>query len=75
MAVLTEEERQELKALVASPSIRGDLQILSRRRARHFIVDGQVDLDRVVAFLTEFNELINHQPKPFKKIIDHTMKL
>jgi hypothetical protein len=75
MAVLTEEERRELKELAASPVLREDLQTLSRLRARHFIVDGRVDLDRVMAFLTEFNEMIHHQPKPFKKILDHDMKL
>ncbi len=75
MAVLTEQERRELKELAASPSLREDLQTLSRLRSHHFIFAGRVDLDRVVAFLTDFNEMINHQPKPFKKIIDHDMKL
>lgn len=75
MAVLTEQERRELKELAASPALREDLRFLSRCRYRHFIRAGRVDLDQVVAFLTEFNEMINHQPKPFKKIIDHDMKL
>ena len=75
MAVLTEEERRELQELAASPALREDLQTLARRRARHFWRDGQVDIDLVLAFLTEFNEMINHQPKPFKAIIDHDMRL
>jgi hypothetical protein len=75
MAVLTEQERRELKELAASSSLREDLQILSRRHSRHFFRDGRVDVDLIVVFLTEFNEMINHQPKPFKKIIDHDMRL
>jgi hypothetical protein len=75
MAVLTEEERRELKELAASLALREDLQTLARRRARHFVRNGQVDVDLAVAFLTEINEMINHQPKPFKAIIDGDMRL
>ena len=75
MALLTEQERQELKELAASPALREDLQTLARRRSYHFFRDGRVDVDLVVAFLTEFNDMINHRPKPFKKIIDLNMKL
>jgi hypothetical protein len=75
MANLSEEERQELKELAASPTLKEDLQTLARRRTRHFWRDGQVDLDRALAFLMEFNEMINHQPKNFKAIIDRDMRL
>ena len=75
MGILTEEERRELKELAASAALREDMQTLARRRARHFLRDGRVDIDLVVTFLTEFNEMINHQPKPFKVIIDRDMRL
>jgi hypothetical protein len=75
MAILSEAECQELKELAASPSLRDDLRNLARRQAGHFLRDGEVDLDLVVAFLTEFNEMIDHQPKPFKQISDENMKL
>jgi hypothetical protein len=75
MAILSEQERRELKELAASPALREDLQTLARRRSRHFFRNGQVDVDLVVAFLTEFNDMINHRPKPFKKIIDRNLKL
>ena len=75
MGILTEEERRELKELAASAALREDMQTLARRRARHFRRDGRVDIDLVVTFLTEFNEMINHQPKPFKAIIDRDMRL
>jgi hypothetical protein len=75
MAVLTEDERRELKELAASSSLREDLQALSRLSSRQFFRAGKVDVDLVLAFLDEFNEMINHQPKPFKKIIDRDMRL
>ena len=75
MAVLTDQERRELEELAASASLREDLQGLSRCRFRHFIREGRVNVDQVVTFSTDFNEMIKHQPKPFKKIIDHNMKL
>jgi hypothetical protein len=75
MAGLTDEERRELKELAASAALREDLHTLARRRVRHFWRDGQVDIDQALAFLIEFNEMINHQPKPFKAIIDRDMRL
>ena len=68
MGILTEEERRELKELAASGALREDMQTLARPH-------GRVDIDLVVTFLTEFNEMINHQPKPFKAIIDRDMRL
>ena len=47
MAVLTEQERRELKELAASPALREDLQFLSRCRYRHFIREGRVALAQV----------------------------
>ncbi|MBI4378146.1 MAG: nucleotidyl transferase AbiEii/AbiGii toxin family protein [Nitrospinae bacterium] len=40
-----------------------------------FIKDGRVDVDAYIEFGTQFNELINHEPKSFKPIIDRVMKL
>lgn len=39
------------------------------------LIDGKVDMDKLVDFLTQYNEFINHNPRPFKKIIDKDMKL
>jgi hypothetical protein len=75
MAVLTEAERRELRELAASASLREDMQTLSRLSVRHFFRDGEVDVDLVVAFFDEFNEMIDHQPKPFKPIIERDMRL
>jgi hypothetical protein len=39
------------------------------------LVNGSVDLDRLLEFFNQFNEFINHQPKPFAPMIDKDMRL
>ena len=39
------------------------------------VIDGKIDMDRLLEFLTEYNEFINHKPKPFKPMVDREMKL
>ena len=51
------------------------MKYVSAHRHNPLIVDGEVDLDRFITFLTEYNEFINHKPKPFKPMIDRIMKL
>jgi hypothetical protein len=36
---------------------------------------GKIELDRLIEFLTGFNAFINHEPKPFKPMIDREMRL
>jgi hypothetical protein len=72
---LSIKEREELVALVKSSSFKEDMQYLSAHRHNPLIVNGKVDPDRYITFVTEYNEFINHQPKPFKPIIDKIMKL
>jgi len=38
-------------------------------------VDVHPDMDRLLEFLPQFNEFINHEPREFKKIIDRNMRL
>lgn len=75
MARLTDEERRELRELAAGAALRQDLRLVSDRRRRLFQRRGQADIDLLVAFLVEFNEMIDHRPKPFKKIVARDMKL
>lgn len=75
MAELSESERNELKALAGSESLKKDMRYLMEHRHNPVLVDGKVDLDRLVDFLTGFNEFIKHEPKPFKPMIDRVMKL
>jgi hypothetical protein len=72
---LSIKEKEELVALAKSSSFKEDMQYLAAHRHTPLIVDGKVDLDRYITFVTEYNAFINHQPKPFKPIIDKMMKL
>jgi hypothetical protein len=72
---LSKNEKEELIALARSSSLKKDMQYLSAHRHNPLIVNGKVDPDRYITFVTEYNEFINHRPKPFKPIIDKMMKL
>lgn len=73
--VIREDEKRELLRLACSSFLREDMKYLSTHRHNPVIVDGKVNMDRLIEFLNGFNEFINHQPKPFKKIIDRDMRL
>ncbi|MBI5639742.1 MAG: hypothetical protein HZA17_04885 [Nitrospirae bacterium] len=75
MALLSEDEKKEMLRLAGSLSLKEDMEYLSSHRHNPAIKDGKIDMDRLLEFLTEFNEFINHQPKPFRKIIDEDMRL
>ena len=72
---LSIKEKEELVALAKSSALKKDMQYLAAHRHNPLIVDGKVDLDRYITFLTEYNEFINHQPKPFKPMVEKIMKL
>ena len=75
MAAIGKQEREEMLRLAASLSLREDMNYLSAHRHNPVIVAGKVDLDRLIEFLTHFNEFINHKPRPFKPMVDKDMKL
>lgn len=75
MAKISDAEKTELLRLVKSTSIKKDMELISNQRYNPVIIDGKVNMDRVLEFLTQFNEFINHEPKPFEAIIDKEMKL
>ncbi len=69
------DEKEELLKLAGSASLREDMRYLSAHRHNPLMVDGQVNMDRLLDFLNSYNEFINHEPKPFKPMIDREMKL
>jgi hypothetical protein len=75
MAKISEQEKRELLRLAGSLSLREDMEYLSSHRHNPVLVNGMVDMDRLIEFLTQFNEFINHEPKPFMPMIDKEMKL
>jgi hypothetical protein len=74
-SMMPEDGKQECTELSQSEAIRDDMRRLAENRHGPFLKDGKVDLDRYIDFLNEFNEFINHMPKPFKPIQDRIMKL
>ncbi len=72
---LSKKEKEELLRLVESSALREDMRYLSKNRHNPVIVNGKVDMNRLITFLTQFNEFINHEPKLFKPMIDRVMKL
>jgi len=75
MPLISELERQEMLRLAASRSLRDDMEYLASHRHNRLLVNGIVDMDRLIEFVTQFNEFINHKPKPFVPMIDRDMKL
>jgi hypothetical protein len=75
MGKLSDKEKEELQRVAASTLLRKDMQHLSANRFNPFIEGQTINMDRLLIFLTEYNEFINHTPKPFKPIIDRIMKL
>lgn len=72
---MNQNEKKEWLALSASQSFKEDMRHLKENRHNPFLKDGQVDLDKLIEFLTVTNEFFNHQQKPFKPMIDKIMKL
>jgi len=75
MEKLSKKEKEELQRVAASVLFRKDMQHLSANRFNPLIEGQTINMDRLLIFLTEYNEFINHTPKPFKPIIDRIMKL
>lgn len=73
--MLSDEEKRELLKVAKSSKLRSDFRKLSKNRINPFIINGNVDVDLIVEFLTECNTFVNYAPKPFRKIIDKDMRL
>lgn len=72
---LSEKEREEFLVLSKSESLRRDMAHVAATRHNPLIVNGEVDPDRVVEFLTQFNEFLNHPFKVARPFIETNMKL
>ncbi len=75
MANLNNKEKSEMLRMAGSVSLRQDLQHISSYKHNPFGAGTTVAMDRFIAFLTEYNEFINHRKKPFKPIAGKRMKL
>lgn len=71
MAKLTEKEKKELLRVGSSATLRNDLKRL-KKRGSNFLTDdnGEVNLDLLNSFLTQYNAFTGHHLKPLKKMQD-----
>ncbi|MBI2266984.1 MAG: hypothetical protein HYU64_17785 [Armatimonadetes bacterium] len=69
----SEEAKRELAELSRSDSLRQDMRIVAAGRHNPFKLGGNAE--EYIEFVTQYNEFINHVPKPFKPIADRTMVL
>lgn len=60
--VLSEKEMEELRSLAKSSSLRDDMRHVARNRHNPIMVNGKVDLDRLIEFLDQYNEFVNQSP-------------
>ena len=72
---LSQKAEKELIEFARSEDFKRDTEMLCLRNKSPFIKDGRVDVDAYIEFVTQFNEFINHESKPFKPIIDRDMRL
>ena len=72
---LSEEEKTELRASAQSAELRDDLMRVAQSRVNSLVVNGQVDMDRLLTFLDECNTFFGHLRKPFCPMIDQDMRL
>ncbi len=73
--MLNEKEMREWREWAQSDALREDMRRVEKNRHNPFMVNGCVDLDKYIRFLTEFNAFANHARKPFHRIIDKDMRL
>lgn len=75
MVKISKKAEKEFRKFSELHSLRRDMEMIASSKYRPFLIDGKVDVDAYIEFVTQFNEFINHTPKPFKKIIDGDMRL
>jgi hypothetical protein len=66
---------KEMRELSHSSSLKKDMDAVACSRHNPFVKAGRVDVDAYIAFVADFNEFINHEPKPFMPIKDFDMRL
>jgi len=72
---ISPEAEEELVRLGRSEELRDDMDKLKSSWQSPFIRNGAIDTDLYIEFVSQFNEFINHQPKPFRPMIDKDMRL
>jgi hypothetical protein len=71
----SDKAEKELIDVSKSDSLKKDMEFVASNRHNPFLRNGAVDVDAYVEFVTEYNEFINHKPKPFVPMAGLVMKL
>ena len=69
------EAKREFRESAYSEKLKRDMEYLRKNRMNPFLVGGNVNLDKYVQFLDEFNAFVGHQRRSFRKILDVDMKI
>lgn len=72
---LSKEDKKELLEMTRSKRLREDFGKISEKHYNLFLVNGEVDLDKFIDFLNDYNKSINHARPPFRKMIAKDMRL
>lgn len=75
MARLNEREQEELRAMAGSARLRRDMRRVHDGSSGSLPPGGDMSADSLIAFLTQFNEFMNHAPKPFVPMKCCTIKM
>ena len=71
--MLSEQEKQEWTAMVESQSLRDDMRHLTENRHNPFLKEGEVDIDKYVAYLqSTFDQILDALGLEFEEIIGLT---
>ncbi|RJR16167.1 MAG: hypothetical protein C4581_10535 [Nitrospiraceae bacterium] len=73
--IISPKAEKELIDLARSEEFGKDMDLIKKRWHCPFLRNGEVDIDAYIEFIQQFNEFINHEPKPFKPMIDRDMRL
>jgi len=73
--MISREAAKEMLELAGSAAFREDMEAVAKSRHNPFLKDGKADADAYILFVSEFNAFINHEPKPFVRMIDKDMRL
>lgn len=72
---ISENIKKELLKYSKSVSLKKDMQKIAINKHNPFLKDGMIDSDVYIEFVSQFNEFINHTPRPFKPLQEKDMKL
>lgn len=75
MTTISEKAKKEILKLSKSKVFRKDMKAVASKCHNPFFKNRKANIKNYVEFVTQFNEFINHEPKPFRKIIDRDMRL